>query len=211
MCIDRREKMNRTKKTKPWQDEFGNSLPDSKLEEGPCNYLKIYKNQSRLGSVCIDRREKVSRTKKTKPWQDEFGNLLPDSKLKEVSKNWSLKNWEEFQKKGMGTSSWVGDLLENGQDIEELFSEQNSVWDLVGSETFSGRKGKIPDLKRYVQRLNDKEYKVLKYYFADSMTDREIAGLLKENYKTVQNRRLAAIKKLRSFFAEEEAPNANAS
>ena len=153
----------------------------------------------------------MSRTKKTKPWQDEFGNLLPDSKLKEISKNWSLKDWEQFQKNGMGESRWIGDLLPNGQDIEELFSEKNNVWDFVGSETSSKLRDRIPKLKRCLGMLSSKEYKVLKHYFFDSMTDQQIAHLLGENCETVKTRRKRAIKKLRSFFAKEETPSANAS
>ena len=140
---------------------------------------------------------------KHKPWTDKFGHTLPDSELKEVSKNWNLKDWEAFQKHGMGTSSWVGDFLGNARDIEKKFSHDKSVWDFCGGEISKSLKSKIPDLKRCLGMLSIKERKTLKHYFFDSMTDQQVARLNGESCETVKARRKRAIKKLKSLFLKE--------
>ncbi len=142
--------------------------------------------------------------KQDRPWTNEFGHTLPDSELNKVSKNWTLKDWQAFQKHGMETSSWVGDLLGDARDIEKKFSYDKSIWDFCGSNISEGLKSKIPELKRYLGMLSIKERKILKHYFSDSMTDQQIARLNGESCETVKARRKRAIKKLKSLFLEGE-------
>ena len=143
-------------------------------------------------------------SKKSMPWRDDLGNPLPDEKLKEVAKKWSIQDWKNFQKWGMGHGGRIGDILPEGQDIEEVFSEEDNIWDLCSSETSASMKPKIPDLKRHLRKLAGKEYRVLKHYFLDAMTDREIASLMGERWETVKTRRKRAVKKLQRFFEEEK-------
>ena len=154
--------------------------------------------------------KKSNSKKKTKPWQDEFGRPLPDSELKEVSRNWSLEDWKEFQKRGMGICKSAGDCLGDAKEIEENFSEEDNIWDLCSNgETSASLRPMIPALKRHLQKLAGQEYKVLKHYFVDGMTDRDIARLMDERWETVKARRKRAVKKLQRFFAEEEEAKKN--
>ena len=142
--------------------------------------------------------------KKTWPWTDEQGIPLPDSKLKEISKSWTLEDWKNFQRYGMKDRTRTGDLLCEAQDIEEKFSHAHNIWDLTAGETSESLKGKVPTLRNGIRKLDGKSYQVLKLYYRDSMTDKQIAQTMGENRKAIEARRIRTIKKLRQFFEEEE-------
>ena len=146
-----------------------------------------------------------SQTKtKVWPWTDEQGVPLSDSELKEVSKNWTIEDWKNFQKYGMRDKSRMGDLLDDARNIERKFSHVHNIWDLTAGETSSSLKGKIPTLRNGIKKLDEKSYQVLKLYYQDSMTDKQIARSMGENHRAIQARRIRAIKKLKQFFEEEE-------
>ena len=147
---------------------------------------------------------KTKTKKKVRPWTNEQGIPLPDSKLKEVSKDWTLEDWKNFQRYGMKDRSRTGDLLGEAQDIEEIFSHAHNIWDLTAGETSASLKNKVPTLRKGIRKLDEKSYQVLKLYYRDSMTDKQIAQTIGENHKAIEARRIRAIKKLKQFFEEEE-------
>ena len=138
-----------------------------------------------------------------KPWLDELGNPLSEKEIEKASRFWGIEEWALFQEKGMGTMNWGGDLLKTANDIEEVFSDEVSLWDFIGGEVPPKVLKKLPALKKAIQKLSGREYRVLKYYYLERMKDREIATILREKPKTVHARRQRAVKKLKMALKQD--------
>lgn len=138
---------------------------------------------------------------KTEIWQNENGENLGTEELKVVSSKWTLEEWEHYQANGLDKISLSPDFLEDGNDIETVFSDEVNLWDLIASGIPSNLQPVLPSLKNSLDSLKGKEYRVIKFYYLDGFTDKQISKLLNEKIDTVRQRRLRATRKLKNALA----------
>lgn len=136
---------------------------------------------------------------KKKPWLNEAGNAYSDAELKEKSKNWTLEDWEWFQKEGLHKLEALSNHIPYGNKVEELFSATNSIWDYIGDENkLSIDQKSLRSLKTELGKLSSRERKVLQFFYIQEMTDKEIALIMNEKMRTILRCRVRSLTKLKN-------------
>ena len=142
---------------------------------------------------------------KTEPWTDEWGNALDSRELEKASRYWTAEDWKRFQQAYPEDLGPCGVQLDNANEIETAFGDDEiSLWDFIGDDVPTHLLEKLPELKAVIEGLPNIQYQILRCFYLEKKTDREIAELFWKPRSSVTWIRSKARKKLLNALEEDK-------
>lgn len=132
-----------------------------------------------------------------KPWLDDDGRERSIEELQVLSRSWDGDTWERYLKNSVEKSQKESSL-KKGFYSDFLSTECICFSELIDDgENLKKYKQFFPLVEQAINKLSGSKLRLLKLYYVEGLTDREIAHRLKEKVSTIKMRRHRVIKEIR--------------